>query len=56
MTKKLKKSKVKHYFALEPELSFEFTQYLDRNCIDKQKLIEKFIIEYLTDIKNNKIK
>lgn len=51
-----KKEKIKHYFALDIELNKKFMEHLNVNCMDKQKLIEKLIIEYLQDIKNNEVK
>jgi len=51
-TKKTKKTKKKlHYFTLEENIEEVFEKYVEDNYINKSKLIEGLIIQYLT--KNN---
>ena len=42
-----KKRKVKIYFSMDPELSKKFDEFLDKNLMDKSKVIEKLIEEYM---------
>jgi metal-responsive CopG/Arc/MetJ family transcriptional regulator len=42
-----KKRKVKIYFSMCPELSKKFDDFLDKNLMDKSKVIEKLIEEYM---------
>jgi len=42
-----KTSKKKHYFTLEKELNDIFEKHISDNTINKPKLIEKLIIQYL---------
>ena len=51
MPKKEKLVKIKHYFTLTEEINKKFTDFVDVNFINKPKLIESLIIQYL--IKNN---
>ena len=51
MVKKVKKVKIKHYFTLNAEINEKFENYIKDNVINKPKLIEKLIIDYLN--KNN---
>ena len=49
-----KKLKIKHYFALDVELSEKFIKHLSENCIDKQKLIvEKKLPTIIVNTYNN---
>lgn len=55
MTEKTKKSKKKlHYFTLSPEFEGKFEDYIQTNFIDKSKLIESLLIDFIT--KNNQSK
>jgi len=47
------KTKIRHFFTLDPDVDIELQNYLDENIIDKSKLLEKLIIKYLNDSKNN---
>lgn len=47
MSKKVKKVKIKHYFTLEENVNNIFEKFINDNVINKQKLIEKLIIDYL---------
>lgn len=47
MDKKNKKRKIKIYFSMDPELSKNFDEFLDKNLMDKSKVIEKLIEEYM---------
>jgi len=52
MDKKTKKTKKKlHYFTLDNVVEEKFIEYINDNFIDKSKLIEGLIIQYLR--KNN---
>jgi len=51
MAKKEKIEKYKHYFTLKNGLNAKFMKHLDENFLNKQKLIEGLIIQYLE--KNN---
>lgn len=51
MVKKVKKVKIKHYFTLEEKMNNIFEKYISDNIINKQKLMERLIIDYLN--KNN---
>ena len=51
MIKRAKKVKIKHYFTLEENINNIFENFINDNIINKQKLIEKLIIDYLN--KNN---
>jgi len=41
------KRKVKIYFSMDPELSKKFDDFLDKSLMDKSKVIEKLIEEYI---------
>jgi len=51
MDKMEKRPKKKHYFTLNEDLNDIFEKYIIDNTINKPKLIEKLIIQYLE--KNN---
>ena len=44
------KRKVKAFFTIDPELYEEFEKHIDKNLLDKSKLIEFLIKEYLDKI------
>ena len=41
------KRKVKAFFTIDPDLYEEFEKHIDKNLLDKSKLIEFLIKEYL---------
>ena len=41
------KRKVKAFFTIDPDLYEEFENHIDKNLLDKSKLIEFLIKEYL---------
>ena len=43
----MKKKKTKVYFTMDSELYEKFEKHIDLNILDKSKLIEKLIQEYL---------
>jgi len=43
----MKKKKIKVYFTMDEELYIEFEKHIDRNLVNKSKLIEKLIKEYM---------
>lgn len=47
--KNSKKIKIKHYFTLEEKINNIFLKFINDNIIDKQKLMEKLIINYLKE-------
>ena len=49
--KKVKIETVKHYFNLKSDVSYKFEKFIKDNVINKPKLLEKLVIEYLK--KNN---
>lgn len=51
MPKKGKILKFKYYFTLEEKVHKNFSKYVEENFIDKQKLMENLVIQYM--IKNN---
>ena len=53
MSKKVKIPTVKHYFNLNAEISYKFEKFVKDNIINKPKLLEKLIVDYL---KNNNVK
>ncbi len=46
-----KQNRVKIYFTIEPIILEEFEKFLDEKFLNKSKLLEGFIVEYM---KNNK--
>jgi metal-responsive CopG/Arc/MetJ family transcriptional regulator len=44
------KRKIKIYFSMNPDLYESFEKHIDKNLLDKSKVIEKLIEEYM---KNN---
>jgi metal-responsive CopG/Arc/MetJ family transcriptional regulator len=42
-----KKKRIKIYFSMDPELSKKFDDFLDKKLMDKSKVIEKLIEEYM---------
>ena len=48
MKEKLKaKKKLKVYFSMDPDSNELFEKHIDENVLDKSKLIEKLIEEYM---------
>jgi metal-responsive CopG/Arc/MetJ family transcriptional regulator len=47
-----KNRKVKVFFTMDPELHKEFEEFIEKNLLDKSKLIEFIIGEYLDNSKN----
>ena len=49
MPKKVKIETVKHYFNLNVQINEKFEKFVRDNVINKPKLIEKLIINYLKE-------
>jgi len=49
--KNKKANRVKVYFTIDPNILSEFEKFLEEKYLNKSKLIEGFIVEYM---KNNK--
>jgi hypothetical protein len=45
--KEKSKRKVKIYFSMDPDLYNNFEKHIDDNLLDKSKVIEKLISEYM---------
>jgi len=43
----MKKKKIKVYFTMDEELYNEFEKHVEKNVLDRSRLIEKLIAEYL---------
>lgn len=43
----MKKKKVKVYFSMDEEIYQNFEKYIDENLLDKSKVIEKLIADFL---------
>lgn len=41
------KRKIKIYFSMDPDLYELFEKHIDQNLLDKSKVIEKLIEEYM---------
>lgn len=41
------KRKIKIYFSMDPDLYETFENHIDENLLDKSKVIEKLIDEYM---------
>ena len=41
------KRKIKIYFSMDPDLYEKFEKHIDENLLDKSKVIEKLIDEYI---------
>jgi metal-responsive CopG/Arc/MetJ family transcriptional regulator len=41
------KRKIKIYFSMDPDLYEKFEKHIDENLLDKSKVIEKLIDEYM---------
>jgi hypothetical protein len=41
------KRKIKIYFSMDPDLYENFEKHIDENLLDKSKVIEKLIDEYM---------
>lgn len=48
-----KEKRIKVFFTLNPQINQLFEDYIDKNAIDKSKILEILISEYL---KNNGVK
>jgi hypothetical protein len=48
----MKKRRDKEYFTLNPEIRDEFLKHIEKNNVNKSKLIETLIEEYLKKVKN----
>ena len=46
------KRKVKVFFTIDPDLYIEFEKHIDDKLLDKSKLIEFLIREYMNNEKN----
>ncbi len=47
------KKKVKVFFTIEPDLYIEFEKHIDDKLLDKSKLIEFLIREYMNENKKS---
>jgi hypothetical protein len=47
------KRKVKVFFTINPDLYIEFEKHIDDKLLDKSKLIEFLIREYMNNEKSN---
>jgi hypothetical protein len=47
------KRKVKVFFTIDPDLYTEFEKHIDDKLLDKSKLIEFLIREYMNNEKSN---
>ncbi len=45
--KEKNKRKIKIYFSMDPDLYKEFEEHIDSNLMDKSKVIENLIKEYM---------
>ena len=45
--KEKEKRKLKIYFSMDPDLYEVFEKHIDQNLLDKSKVIEKLIEEYM---------
>lgn len=54
MVKKEKDERQKHYFTLKGEINDNFLKHIEDNLLNKQKLIENLIIQYLNKNKKRK--
>lgn len=43
----MKKKKIKVYFTMDEELYNEFEKHVEKNVLDRSRLIERLIAEYL---------
>lgn len=48
MAKSEKKVKIKHYFTLDYDDNDVFMKYITDNTIDKQKFLEKILMDFLS--------
>lgn len=52
------KRKIKIYFSMDPDMYKVFEEHIDKNLLDKSRVIESLIEEYtknLSTFQNNKI-
>lgn len=52
----MKKRRDKEYFTLSPEVRKEFLKHIEENNLNKSKLIETLIEEYMKKVKEKEIK
>ena len=52
----MKKRRDKEYFTLSPEVRKEFLKHIEENNLNKSKLIETLIGEYMKKVKEKEIK
>lgn len=52
----MKKRRDKEYFTLCPDIRIEFLKHIDENNLNKSKLIETLIEEYMKKVKEKEIK
>ncbi|MCK9319390.1 ribbon-helix-helix domain-containing protein [Methanoculleus sp.] len=45
------KKGIRVYFTMDEELYKKFEEYIEKNTLDKSKLLEKMIIKFLEEIK-----
>jgi hypothetical protein len=50
MNMKKRKEKIRVFFTMDPEICAQFQKHIDENLLDRSKVIEKLIEDYL---KNN---
>ena len=49
----MKNRRDKEYFTLSPEIRKEFLKHIENNSLNKSKLLETLIREYITKMKNS---
>ena len=52
----MKNRRDKEYFTLSPEVRKEFLKHIEENNLNKSKLIETLIEEYMKKVKEKEIK
>ena len=50
----MKKRRDKEYFTLSPDIREDFLKHIDDNNLNKSKLIETIIVEYMKKVKEIK--
>lgn len=50
-----KNKKIKSYFSIDSIINEDFEDFLEKNYINKSKLIEGLILDYMKNEKNNKL-
>jgi hypothetical protein len=51
----MKNRREKEYFTLPPDLGKEFRQHIEKNNLNKSKLIQSLIEEYMNRVREEKI-